>query len=599
MKKIILIAIICIIGTQAYSQWNLTGNAGTNTSTNFIGTTDAKAFKIRTNNAVRITINSSGKVGIGTSSPVFKLDVKGGSINTDSLYRIGGVQVLKRSAANKIQIGDATAFVGIGNAAPAYPLDVSGNTERTGNFVNTTTTNTDNFGVYGSCNNTPYFGIGVKGEGGYIGVFGESSLPGVYSRVGLQGYATNGGQSNYGALVTGYGGAYAYGIYASADGGSSANWAGFFEGNVYSSGKVGIGNLTPAHPLDVTGSTERTGNFVNASINVDNFGVYGSCNNTPNWGIGVYGEGAYYGVQGSATLAGGGSRTGLYGYGASGAATNYGATAYGYGGTNAYGIYASASGASTANWAGYFSGNLYATVYSGSDRKLKNDIKPLGNAMSIINQLNPSVYTYKTAEYKQMNLPEGLRYGLIADELQQVLPGLVKKAVQPAEYENHDEKNGKKLSDEVEFNAVNYTEIIPILIGAVKELSLENEELKSEVGSLRSENEKLKNDIAEIKNALGLQSNSSDIRPLTSDLLEQNSPNPFNTQTEIKYRLPETFGSAQLIITDANGKQVRVMDVQSSGSVILNATEFAAGAYSYSLVVDEINMETKQMILTK
>jgi hypothetical protein len=68
-----------------------------------------------------------------------------------------------------------------------------------------------------------------------------------------------------------------------------------------------------------------------------------------------------------------------------------------------------------------------------------------------------------------MHLPEGLQYGLIADEVQQVLPGAVKKAVQPAEYENHDNKKGKKLTDEVEFNAVNYTVMIPILVGGMKE----------------------------------------------------------------------------------------------------------------------------------
>ena len=33
-------------------------------------------------------------VGIGTTTPAFKLDVKNGSINTDSVYRIGGSTVL-------------------------------------------------------------------------------------------------------------------------------------------------------------------------------------------------------------------------------------------------------------------------------------------------------------------------------------------------------------------------------------------------------------------------------------------------------------------------------------------------------------------------
>jgi trimeric autotransporter adhesin len=46
------------------------------------------------------------KVGIGTNTPAFKLDVKGGSINTDSLYRIGGNTVISVK-------GTANTFTGI------------------------------------------------------------------------------------------------------------------------------------------------------------------------------------------------------------------------------------------------------------------------------------------------------------------------------------------------------------------------------------------------------------------------------------------------------------------------------------------------------
>ena len=65
--------------------------------------------------------------------------------------------------------------------------------------------------------------------------------------------------------------------------------------------------------------------------------------------------------------------------------------------------------------------------------------------------------------------PEGIQYGLIADEVLEVIPGAVKRTIHPAEYENNNEFNGKKLSDAVEFNSINYTEMIPILIGAVQE----------------------------------------------------------------------------------------------------------------------------------
>lgn len=69
------------------------------------------------------------------------------------------------------------------------------------------------------------------------------------------------------------------------------------------------------------------------------------------------------------------------------------------------------------------------------------------------------------------------------------MPSAVKKAVQPATYKNGDEKSGEKLTDEVEFNALNYTEMIPILIGAVKEQQQQIEELKKQNELLKKQME--------------------------------------------------------------------------------------------------------------
>jgi hypothetical protein len=91
-----------------------------------------------------------------------------------------------------------------------------------------------------------------------------------------------------------------------------------------------------------------------------------------------------------------------------------------------------------------------------------------------------------------MQLPEGNHYGLIADEVQQVMPGAVKKAVQPAQYENKDMHNGKKLSDEVEFNVVNYIEMIPVLIGGMKEQQVMIEKQRDQINELQKEIQLLK-----------------------------------------------------------------------------------------------------------
>ncbi|MEQ1733066.1 MAG: hypothetical protein ABL940_05300 [Bacteroidia bacterium] len=66
--------------------WLKKGNAGTNASTNFIGTTDAQDLVFKTNSIENMRIlNTNGNVGIGTLVPNVKLEVRGSIIaaNTD------------------------------------------------------------------------------------------------------------------------------------------------------------------------------------------------------------------------------------------------------------------------------------------------------------------------------------------------------------------------------------------------------------------------------------------------------------------------------------------------------------------------------------
>lgn len=60
------------------SAWNLTGNSGTNPTSNFVGTSDNQDFVIRTNNTERLRVSNDGNVGIGTSGPWSKLNIKNG-----------------------------------------------------------------------------------------------------------------------------------------------------------------------------------------------------------------------------------------------------------------------------------------------------------------------------------------------------------------------------------------------------------------------------------------------------------------------------------------------------------------------------------------
>jgi hypothetical protein len=63
-----------LLSASTGTGWGLTGNAGTNSSANFLGTTDNTSFKMRTDNIQRMILDSLGSVAVG-SAPVFTAGV--------------------------------------------------------------------------------------------------------------------------------------------------------------------------------------------------------------------------------------------------------------------------------------------------------------------------------------------------------------------------------------------------------------------------------------------------------------------------------------------------------------------------------------------
>lgn len=155
-----------------------------------------------------------------------------------------------------------------------------------------------------------------------------------------------------------------------------------------------------------------------------------------------------------------------------------------------YGVYGVAS--TTMGYAGYFSGNTYCTgSYVASDQLLKSDIQPIGNSLKIIAQLRPTEYYQNNAYSKDFNLNETKQYGLVAQELEKVLPSLVKDSFQP-----YDEPKSDLEEDQgMWFKAVNYDGLIPILIAAIQEQSeiikqqeYNIEQLEKRISSMETKN---------------------------------------------------------------------------------------------------------------
>lgn len=66
------------------NDWTIIGNTGTNVATNFMGSIDNMSVAFRTNNIETMRMTNGQRVGIGTTTPLVKLDVFSGA--TDAIY---------------------------------------------------------------------------------------------------------------------------------------------------------------------------------------------------------------------------------------------------------------------------------------------------------------------------------------------------------------------------------------------------------------------------------------------------------------------------------------------------------------------------------
>lgn len=258
-------------------------------------------------------------------------------------------------------------------------------------------------------------------------------------------------------------------------------------------GRLALGATSPGTKFWVSNPDAIHGIFVNNTFQSTSqglIGIWADSKQGAGYGEGIYGRGGSTGVRGDAE------------------AGNYNGTAYGiigqaFGSNSAgtrYAVYGFASGGAV-NYAGYFDGNVYTTgTYLPSDRLLKEDIRIFEGGLQQLLKLKPATYRYKTSQYERMALPEGRQTGLIADEVKQVFPELVKKVVHPAQYDKDDRM--KLISGEVVFEGINYQGLIPVLVAAVQEQQRRIDWLKKENQLLKQHNEAIEKRLEKLETLL-------------------------------------------------------------------------------------------------
>ncbi|MDO8952212.1 MAG: tail fiber domain-containing protein, partial [Draconibacterium sp.] len=233
----------------------------------------------------------------------------------------------------------------------------------------------------------------------------------------------------------------------------------------------------------------------------------------------------------------------------------------------------------------YVGGEAYSSGgWITSDELYKKNIKALdGNeVLAKLLKIDGKKYEFKSkSELENIlkndtlglvpNFPSGGQYGLIAQELEKEFPELV------------------RLDSFTMTRAINYDGMIPILLEAIKAQQAQIDVLLVQI-----------EDCCKDTKSAALTGTDLDTQ-IDVAKLYQNTPKPFNTQTTIRYEIPETVQSAQLHICNMNGTLLKTITVnqRGAGNVIISANEFVSGMYLYSLVCDGKIVDTKQMLLTK
>lgn len=632
MKNLILLAVINAICTQAHSQaWNLSGNAGTNSSSNFLGTTDSKPIKMRTNNVVRMTISSNGKIGIGTASPVSGLHIKATSNSS---------QLVIDAFANQ---ADSLPLIRFRNAAGVDLMHINSD-DSTNTYIglnagrrndttflsNDGTENTFIGSNAGAFNTTGFSNTAVGCKALMSNSYGHWNTACGDQSLGSNTYGTANAAFGFAALyynITGYDntamGFRSLHVNSSGKNNTAIGFQSLFS-NSTGDYNCAVGSEALLYNLDGINNTavgfqslytSSNGNYNTAigyfTLRQNTSGVYNTAsgvqalyNNTTGTGNSANGLNALY----NNTTGGNNTAVGYEAmfYNVSGSFnTNLGRQAgsnNGYNPSNfsSLGYYAGhlgnnsntmEIGNSSVSWIG---GQVGWSTYS--DRRIKDNIQSNVPGLEFIKKLNPVTYNLNIHRENEIcGINDTNEWEGKYDIEKIVQTGFIAQEVEAAAKEINFDFNGVQAPKKnAKLYSLQYASFVVPLVKAVQELSKQNDELKNEIAEMKSFYETFCNNSSDAKQL----SNSQTLKPSN---LEQNNPNPFKENTTIGFYISASSSKAVLKIFSMNGEEIKsfIISTKGKGQIEIAANTLAPGVYTYVLIVDDRTVDTKQMVVAK
>lgn len=223
-----------------------------------------------------------------------------------------------------------------------------------------------------------------------------------------------------------------------------------------------------------------------------------------------------------------------------------------------------------------------------SDAKTSSNMGQINNAMELISKMEPKQYTLDNTQYPGLKLPENKTvFGLIAQDLEKVLPGLVEEVKVPAE------------GDTEPLKGVKYEELVPVLIQAVKDQQNQIDQQQAQIDQLMAALKEIRADKANEKEVYG----RIDIELSDKDVvvLNQNIPNPCDQYTSIGFNIPASAQQVSINFLSVDGKLLKSIPVQQRGKGAVNVytSEMTPGTYVYTLIVDGQIAVSKKMEINR